>query len=1205
MRNVFADNNNNMSTVNMREERTMGKFMKTGIIAAGTFAAAGLALGMSPVSAHAAETDTNDLDAATQVSCEMTAPKTTEDARSTVDVAQEEAETTDVAVEEAERRVNEAQTAFYAASEAADTARSEAEKAFEDAKAEAADADSAAGNDVVAAESNVTEAEGRVQQAEEDVASAEEALLEAEDKVLDTASENPVTETDISEKESELTRAEADLADAEKAFEEAESARNEAFEEAQQKESARDDARNTVKEAETEKEEADAATASAEDMAGQANQALQSAEGLKNGTLDIKDTVQYKEKQKAKEMMDKAAKAAGTAAEAADKAAADLSKAGATVDAAGKELDQAAKDLNNTESELSEAEKVKRAADFARENAKAAYDEAAVRAADADTAFSFAEKNVTEAKNGVKTAEAAKNTADKAVKKAEDAVTAARKDAEAAVNVDITAAEKEIREKRTATEEAQKALDSATERYKQGTLGLIDWMLEKDDLTQYQIQDLTYARKVLIRASEEDFTKWYGGDNTGLPKERNGKIVVIGDENDATDLENLLKSIEIMKEINELRAADDNYTGNMQRTDSYTNFFHMATAEAEAMRGAGLLRHVVLSTSCENLSFGYNDPTIGWYDEEKAEFDRIRDDLGITKITSMDDVERIGEEAKIRDVEVGHYTNLFWDADQVMGVGYTQYRRTYCYSASYASSFRTNRYNRAMHLYTVDEFEKLVADYYQSVDKSACEDTFRSASVAQAEAENRLQTLTEKKDAAVESAIKRESSILSVRKSEAEAAALTLDDARKTLADAEKASLGAQAAKNSADQALQSALTTFDKASDESRAADAGIVYAEKARNDAGKSLAEAKSALKNAEAGRKEAASILEEKKAALTDANTSLHSAAALYTEAEKKLADLTSDDTLDALRKQKLAADSTLQSALENQSVKDKTLKQASVALALAETAASGAKTSLQEADMRLAEAAGARDSAKKSADQAAHELEDLRAAAALGAARENLRRAEEVRNSAKSDLSMARTGLTEAQTAKAITADKLLRATGLSVDAALLTDIEDPDFTYLNGYIDAIKAADTELHSAREGLDNANAELSSRKADNENAHKAYIAALADLAIAQDRMELSQVNSDTVHDSTFSVETAVCIEGAAPDMSFDASEVTWIDSGNAVSGTTLNTDRTTIKETASVATGDTSNILAWLAGLLASTGFMILGLRKKKEVKERKVH
>ena len=1222
MRNTIADNS--MFTARVKKERDMKremqKIVKTGFIATGTLAAAGMAFGMSPVAVHAAEMDTDAPEASVQSSTEVSAPETLEDARNALDAAQEEVETSDAAVSEAESRVSEAQTAFDTASEEADTARSDAETAFEEARSEAARADAAAQDDVADAERDVAEAEGKAQQAGEEADSAEESFREAENSVQEAMSENPVTESDISDKEAELADAETDLEEAEKTYEEAETARSKAADEAQQKEDARNDAKDTVKEAEAAKAENDAAAASAEDEAGQANKELQTAEDLKNGVLDIKDTVQYKEEQAAKETKEKAAEAAEIAAQDTDKAALDLEKAGAAVDAAEKKLDQASEKLNNRESELSEAEKTKKAADTGREKAQKTYDKAAAEAAGADAAVSDAEKAMTEAKDDVTATEAAKKTADNAVKKAADAVAAARKEAEAAADADIAAAEKDAAEKRSAVESAQKALDAADEKYKQGTLGLIDWMLKKNDLTDEQVRDLTDARTVLEKASEEDFNKWVGGDDTGLPEERGGKVVVIGDEKDATNLENLFKSIEIMKKINELRATDDNFTGDMQRSDSYTNFFFMATAEAGAMRGAGLRRHSSLTTSCENLAFGFSDPTVGWYDREKAVFDRIKGELGITEITSWDDVQRIEEEAERRGAEVGHYTNLFWAADQVMGVGYTQYRSTSCYNASKASNYTTNRYNRASHVYTLSEFEKLSEEYYQTVDKSSYEDALKSANTEQSEAERRLQDLIDNKDTAVASAIKDENAVLESKKSDALAAAQTLTDARSGLADAEKASQEAQAVKLSSDQALQAALTALEKASDKSRTADAGVASAEKARDDAKKSVTEAGSALQDAIADKNSAASALKDKKNALTDANNALRDAAALHAAAEKKLAALTSDDTLEALREQKRAADTALESALAKKGVTDEAFKQAKAALAQAETEASGAKTALREADTRFAEAAGARDSAKSAADQAALELAALReqyapilrATAARDAAKENLDRAKAILKGAKSDLAKAGKELDRAQKAKEMTADKLVRATGLSVEAALLADIEDPDFTYLNEYVSALKAADMKLSSARKSLDDANTELASRKTDSENAQKAYTEALADFEIARIRTEMSAVNPDPVPEQTLPVETVETADyreaGASTvtGITSDAGAVT-LDAGGKDSGETVRkvkqkTSDSTSVGTAAVATGDTSNVMGWLAGLLAGTVLMFLVSRRKKEEKDR---
>ena len=382
--------------------------------------------------------------------------------------------------------------------------------------------------------------------------------------------------------------------------------------------------------------------------------------------------------------------------------------------------------------------------------------------------------------------------------------------------------------------------------------------------------------------------------------------------------------------------------------------------------------------------------------------------------------------------------------------------------------------------------------------------------------------------------------------------------------------------------------------------------------------MSDAESVLEDAKAAKVSAASVLAEKRADAADAENALHDAAAAHALTEKKLAELTSDNTFTALREQKQLADTALQSALAKQGIANEALKQAKAVLAQAEKAVSGAKTSLQEADTRLAEASGRKDSARKAVDQANAEAEDLReqyasvlrAVAARDAAKENLDRAKAALKSAESDLTRAGTELERAQNAKEITADKLIRATGLSVEAALLEDIEDPDFIYLNEYVSAMKAADAKLYAAGEMLADANTELASRKTDSENAQKVYTAALADLEIARNRAEMSAVNPDPVPEQILSVETAETAdhrEAAAPDVNeitsaadTAAPDVRGKDSGETVRKVTRNRSESASVEAAPVATGDTSNVMGWLAGLLAGAGLMVAGARRRKEEK-----
>lgn len=1197
-------------TIDTREEGKMERMMKTGVIAAGTVAAAGLAFGMNTVVAQAEEMDTGTSEYSVQVSSETAVPETVDEARKAVDAAQSDVEKTDATVKEAQNKVDDAQTAVKDASAAAETARNEAEQAFEDAKSEAASADASAGSDVETAERNADEAESRVQQAEDEAASAEETLREAESSVQEAVSESPVTESDITDKEAELADAETNINQAETTLEEAEGTRKEAADEVNRKEAEKNDAEKAVKEAEADKAEADAAASSAQDAASRAEQELQSAEDLKNGTLDIGNTVQYKEKQEAKDKMDKASVNAETAAEETDQANEDLENAESAVGAAEKELDSAVADRKEREAALSEAENTKNAAENAREEAQKTYDSAVAGAAGADAAVSEAENAVADAKEGVKRAEEARNAADKAVESAVAAVDTARQDAENAVKADIAAAEKEAVEKQSKAEAAQEALNSAEEKYKEGTLGLIDWVLAKDGLSKDQLQDLTFAREVLINASKEDFSKWAGGENTGLPEERKGKVVVIGDEKDATNLENLLKSFEIMKKINELRATDNNFTGDLQRNAAYTNFYFMATAEAGAMRGAGLMRHSSLTTSCEDLAFGYSDPTVGWYNQEKVIFDRIKGELGITEITSMKDVARIEKEADQQGVVVGHYTNLLWAADQVMGVGYTQYRGTSCYNASKASNYTNDRYNRAMHLYTIEEFEQLVQEYYQSVNKTACEAALGAAAAEQSEAESRLQALLGNKDTAVETAVQGVMAELSARKVDAEKAAQSLDSAKQVLADAEKSLADAGTKKATADEALQSAQEALNQAAAQSSAADTAFAYAEKARDDAGQAVTEAETALKDAMSARTSAAAVLEEKRAALAKANNALNDASAVYADAEKKLAALTSDETLEALKERKRLADADLQSALENQTAKEVALKQAAAVRAQAEIAVMNAQTALKEAQDRLSEAILERDSGKERVRIAKEELESLRdqyapvlrAVAARDAARENLNLAKSALQDARAELVQAQEDMAQAQLAKTITADRLLRASGLSVEEALKADIEDPEFAYLNAYVSAVKAADADIEKAGTLLEAANSELDARKVENEKAQKAYIAAVADLVIAQDRVGMFQAEPVTNPELKPSAETVIHKKSTVPAACEKGMGSAVLDVSEDTPKTVLTKAESTgrVYSTEPIATGDNANVMALLAEILAGAGLMavVFKMRRREE-------
>ena len=90
--------------------------------------------------------------------------------------------------------------------------------------------------------------------------------------------------------------------------------------------------------------------------------------------------------------------------------------------------------------------------------------------------------------------------------------------------------DQQIEEAQSELKQVKKDQSEVMTVYDQGSIGFVDWMLAKSNLTTKQKYDLNRAKTVLQEACEEDFSKWAGGNNTGLPESRNNKVVVTGDK---------------------------------------------------------------------------------------------------------------------------------------------------------------------------------------------------------------------------------------------------------------------------------------------------------------------------------------------------------------------------------------------------------------------------------------------------------------------------------------------------------------------------------------------------------------------------------------------------------------------------------------------------------------------------------------------------
>ena len=187
-------------------------------------------------------------------------------------------------------------------------------------------------------------------------------------------------------------------------------------------------------------------------------------------------------------------------------------------------------------------------------------------------------------------------------------------------------------------------------------------------------------------------------------------------------------------------------------------------------------------------------------------------------------------------------------------------------------------------------------------------------------------------------------------------------------------------------------------------------------------------------------------------------------------------------------------------------------------------------VNEAQSILTDAIQTRDAAQDNADSLASELASLRSQyAALSEAISARDTAKSKADQAKAALDAAKDGLTnvqyalsDAQKAKEESADRLMRASALSLEEAMSAPIEDEDFAYLNEYVDAIKNAETDFETAMAKLDTAVTNLLAREDDRDKAQREYLAALADLAIMRDREKQHDSIMHTPHSNSVVIVT-----------------------------------------------------------------------------------
>lgn len=159
-------------------------------------------------------------------------------------------------------------------------------------------------------------------------------------------------------------------------------------------------------------------------------------------------------------------------------------------------------------------------------------------------------------------------------------------------------------------------------------------------------------------------------------------MTVLGGEKDATNLDFMLKAIQMMRIGNEKRAeAGADPTTGQELSDLKVSVVMWAQAMAYANMEAYTENHwapdcnvSVIVPSGENLALGRIDHAYeGWYDEEKQLYDFVQKYLADNPGKTEDDAKAAAKEAGIvshSGYSYGHYTTLL-NGDTATGFGYT------------------------------------------------------------------------------------------------------------------------------------------------------------------------------------------------------------------------------------------------------------------------------------------------------------------------------------------------------------------------------------------------------------------------------------------------------------------------------------------------------------------------------------------------------
>lgn len=308
-----------------------------------------------------------------------------------------------------------------------------------------------------------------------------------------------------------------------------------------------------------------------------------------------------------------------------------------------------------------------------------------------------------------------------------------------------------------------------------------------------------------------------------------------------------------LKKTNDLRAKHKLNALNV-------SLWEMALAQANSDWAQENIKHSGIYDHGENLSWGYQDPFDGWYDEEKAIYDTFDDSL---KQLSANDLSK-----KYPDKynQVGHYLNIVHPNFTSFGMGHSSIGD---YGRNDSQDFLFRQIHSSDVIMTVDEFEKKLTEYENKID--AVNKEYKA-----------------KQDAVVNASdVKDNSAVLKAQKALKDAND-QLDSVNKQLEAPTANQIKLNTKVTEANNALVAANTEVaNKAKDKTDAETEKIQKASEL--DTAKSNVESKKIVKETAAKNKAAADkAVEEKQSKVDRLNQKINNWNTSKAEAEKQLAD-----------------------------------------------------------------------------------------------------------------------------------------------------------------------------------------------------------------------------------------------------------------------------------------------------------------------------